>query len=240
MGKYNDVKAFSSYISFWRTLAPGFGLLVIALVCLVQQGEVRAASREVSGKPFLTSVAHASTEVPEEARVQILETYGKVPLSFEANRGQTDAQVKFLSRGSGYILFLTPTEAVLALRSQPSSVSGQESQTVLRMKLVDANPAPKVVGLDKLPGKVNYFIGGDPKQRQTTTSIYAKVKYEDVYPDINLVYYGNQQQLKYDFVVAPGADPSNIMLAFKGADKIEIDDRGDLVLHTAGGQFHQR
>ena len=78
MGKYNDVKAFSGYISFWRTLAPGFGLLVIALVCLVQQGEVRAASREVSGKPVLISVGHASTEVPKGAELQVLNTYGKL------------------------------------------------------------------------------------------------------------------------------------------------------------------
>ena len=90
MGKYNDVKAFSGYSGFRCTLAPGFGLLVIALVCLVQQGKVQASTQEVSGKPVLTSVGHASTKVPEAARVQILETYGKLPLSFEANRGQTD------------------------------------------------------------------------------------------------------------------------------------------------------
>ncbi len=181
---------------------------------------------------------------------RVLETFGKLPLYFEVNQGQTDAQVKFLSRGRGYTLFLTPTEAVLVLRSRPSAISDKQSastlqanmtdepsQTVLRMKLVGSNPAPNVMGLDELPGKSNYFIGNDPKKWRTNVPTYARVRHKDVYPAVDLVYYGDQRQLEYDFVVSPGADPKAITLAFEGAEKLEIDDRGDLLLHTAGGEI---
>ena len=108
------------------------------------------------------------------------------------------------------------------------------------MKLVGGNPNPQIKGLDELPGKVNYFRGKDPKQWQTNIPTYAKTKYEKVYPGIDLVYYGNQRQLEYDFIVAPGADPKAMRLSFEGADKATIDAQGDLVLHTAGGDVRLR
>ena len=107
------------------------------------------------------------------------------------------------------------------------------------MKLVGANPQPRIAGLEQLPSKVNYFIGDNPRHWRTNVPTYAKVKYEDVYPGVDLVYYGNQQQLEYDFIVAPGADPQDIRLAFEGVDKLEVDAQGDLVLHAAGGQIRQ-
>ena len=175
---------------------------------------------------------------------KILESYGKLPLSFEANQGQTDAKVKFLSRGSGYTLFLTGDEAVFSLRGSkakaehiacsrpqlhPTAVA-PTTNAVLRMKLVKANPAAKVTGADELPGKSNYFIGNDPKKWRTNVPTYAKVKYEGIYPGIDLVYYGNQRQLEYDFVVAPGADPHRIQFDVRGAKSISRDEHGDLVL----------
>jgi hypothetical protein len=109
------------------------------------------------------------------------------------------------------------------------------------MKLVGANPKAKVVGLDELPGKSNYFLGNDPKKWRTNVANYRKVKYADVYPGIDLVYYGNQRQLEYDFVVTPGADPHAIALNIAGADKVDIDAAGDLVLGSADGEvrFHK-
>ena len=182
--------------------------------------------------------------------------YGKLPLSFEINQGQTDAQVKFLSRGRSYTLILTSTEALLVLRKtqgKPSAVSHQlertdstdpklgtqnsQLETVVRMKLVGASPEPKVVGLDELPGKVNYFIGNDRTKWRTNIPTYAKVKYQEVYPGVDLVFYGNQQQLEYDFIVAPGADPKTITLAFEAAQKLRINDQGDLVLQIEGGEI---
>jgi uncharacterized protein (TIGR03437 family) len=194
----------------------------------------------------------------------VSESYGQLPLQFEANHGQTDEQVKFLARGSGYTLFLTATEAVLRLRmgeqesqdEQPPDFSGQSGllpradlrsairhsqSAVLRMQLAGAASAePQMVGLEELPGRVNYFIGHDPTEWRTDISTYARVHYREVYPGVSLVYYGNQGELEYDFILAPGADPNAIALDFAGADQIAVDDEGNLVLRLAGGQVRQR
>ena len=111
--------------------------------------------------------------------------------------------------------------------------------TVVRMKLVGANPRPQVAGGEELPGKVNYFIGNDPKKWRTNVPTYARVEYRDVYHGVNLVYYGNQRQLEYDFVVAPGADPRAIRLSFQGLDKLTVEGQGNLALYIAGGQVLQ-
>src|SRR5579864_3123074 len=179
--------------------------------------------------------------------------YGKLPLSFEANGGQTDAQVKFLSRGRGYSLFLTGNEAVVTLRKAISQApreekllphASHESQThiagettALRMQLAGAN-ASCVVGAEELPGKVNYFIGNEPSKWRTNVATYAKVKYENVYPGIDLVYYGNQGQLEYDFVLAPGADPKKIRLKFRDAGKLRVNKDGDLLLGLMGDEVY--
>jgi hypothetical protein len=108
------------------------------------------------------------------------------------------------------------------------------------MKLVDANPRPHMVGLGELPGKVNYFIGNDPTKWRTNIPTYQKIKYQEIYPGVDLVYYGNHRQLEYDFIVAPGADPNIVTLDFEGADKPEIDTAGDLVLHTTSDEIRYR
>src|SRR5437667_55333 len=233
------------------------------------------------------------TKPTAQSRTHLAASYGKLPLSFEANQGQTHREVKFLSRASGYSLFLTANQAVVALRSRQSGthsgVSRQATPTsdefsssliatpnslprflasltpipespapispvtsgdepaipsVLRMKLVGANPSARVVGLDELPGKSNYFIGNDPKKWRTNVPNYAKVKYEGVYPGVDLVYYGNQGgQLEYDFVVAPGADPKAITLdvGTPQTAPLRLDANGDLMLRGGGGDvcFHK-
>ena len=207
--------------------------------------------------------ALASTKVPETTppramhqpqvpnQPQLVQSYGKLPLSFEPNQGQTDPQVKFLSRGRGYTLFLTPTEAVLALRGRepvnryslnvpsprPTEGEGQGEGAILHMQLEGANPSPLASGLSPLPGIVNYFIGNDPKKWHTNIPTYQKVQYKEIYPGIDLVYYGsNQRQLEYDLVVAPGADPNQIKLAFQGSEDVKVDTNGNLVLKVAGGE----
>jgi hypothetical protein len=170
---------------------------------------------------------------------QLRAAYGQIPLSFEANQGQTDAQVNFLSRGSGYALFLTPREAVLSLQKPLAPGTAADTQAppgdVLRMQLVGGHATPQVLGLDELAGKSNYFVGNDPTQWRSNIATYGKVEYREVYPGIDLVYYGNQQQLEYDFVVAPGANPGVITLSFQGTEDLALDAQGNLVLHTAGG-----
>jgi hypothetical protein len=160
-----------------------------------------------------------------------IENLNKLPLAFERNQGQTSSQVKFLAHGQGYTLFLTSGEAVLALH-KASAKSG-----VLRMKLLGADPASDVSGLDEMPAKSNYFIGNDAKKWHTNVPMYAKVKYKSVYSGIDLVYYGNQRQLEYDFVVASGADPRRIQLGVRGARKISRSEDGDLVLAMDAGEI---
>ncbi len=186
-------------------------------------------------KPF------SAAKTPEASEPQLAEAYGKLPLSFEANQGQTDSRVDFLSRGSGYTLFLTPAEAVLALRkgSAEAKKAPAVPPAVVRMKLVGANPSPQASGLEELPGKSNYFLGNDPSKWRTNVPRYAKVSYKDVYPGVDLVYYGNQRQLEYDLVVSPGTDPDAIALSFEGVERLRIDARGDLVLNTSGGEIRQ-
>jgi RHS repeat-associated protein len=202
----------------------------------------------LTGKTTLSSPSQ-DPYGPTKAQVQI--AYEKLPLSFEANRGQIDTQVKYLARGHGYNLLVNSTELVLVLRkphpvgrviSAPSlpfsrgtrrdSERERASPAVLRMTLVGANPQPEILGLDELPGKTNYLIGSDPSRWRSNIPTYAKVKYGAVYPGVDLVYYGNQHQLEYDFVVAPGADPKLIALHFEGMQRLSIDVQGDLIIHT--------
>jgi hypothetical protein len=103
------------------------------------------------------------------------------------------------------------------------------------MQLLGANPAPQMVGMEELPGKVHYFRGNDPQKWRTNIPTYAKVHYTAVYPGVDLVYYGHERQLEYDFVVAPGADPTAITLGFAGVERVDVDAQGDLMLTMAGG-----
>jgi len=160
-----------------------------------------------------------------------------VPLFFEPNLGQSDPQVRFIARGSGYGLFLTADEAVLEL--QTSTIRHQPSASaVVRMRLEGANTSAQVSGASSLPGKSNYFIGNDASKWRHGIPQFARVEYRAVYPGVDLVYYGNQGQLEYDFRVAPAADPSQIALHFDGA-AARIDS-GDLILATGQGdvRFH--
>ena len=156
-----------------------------------------------------------------------------VPLSFEANQGQTDSQVKFLSHGDGYSLFLTSNEVVFKLRT-PAGVKAPPS--VFRMKLLGAKRNAQVSGADKLPGVANYFIGNDAKKWRSGIGAYGKVKYRGIYPGVDAVFYGNQRQLEYDFVVAPGADPKQISLGLIGVTP-SLDIEGNVLLRLADGDL---
>jgi hypothetical protein len=172
---------------------------------------------------FSQSAFHA------DPKARILDSYGKLPLSFEVNHGQTDSSVKFLSRTGAYSLFLTRDEAVFTLNGKTEKSGGTHPSGVLRMKLRNANAAAKVSGVDELAGTSNYFIGNDPTKWRRNVPTYAKVKYEGIYSGIDLVYYGNQRQLEYDFIVGPGADPRRIAFDITGAKRIQRDAHGDLV-----------
>jgi hypothetical protein len=254
MGRKDEVmKGTGKLFTFLATVGIFLSLPLTPLSPTVQTRIERSLANTTAAPQ--APVKQVSPENSEPLKRQALETYGKLPLSFEANWGQTDAQVKFLSRGSGYTLFLTGTEAVLSLRqNEESNQRGRKNQitqdrllqtparsksSVLRMSLIGANPAAEVSGLEKLPGKSNYFVGNDPEKWHANLPHYARVHYQNVYPGIDLAYYGKQRQLEYDFIVKPGADPNQIRLGFDGAKEIWIDENGDLVLTTEGGDVRQ-
>jgi hypothetical protein len=135
----------------------------------------------------------------------------------------------------------------LQIQNLPAPSPQPPARSVVRMRLVGTNPQARATGLDALPAKTNYFIGKDPKKWRTKVPNYAKVKYEGVYPGIDLVYYGNQGQLEYDWAVAPGADPNAITFEIAGADGVRppegerrsplrIDAHGDLMISTGAGE----
>ena len=170
-------------------------------------------------------------------------SYGKLPLSFEPNLGQTDPEVKFLARGKHYVLFLTNSGTVLrVLNSTASNAISQENAkdalatSVLGMHLEGIRRASRVVAVGQLPGRVNYFTGNDRAKWQKDLPTYSRVEYEEIYPGIQLVYYGEQGRLEYDFIVSPRADPSQITLHFDGAVPT-LDTNGDLILPIAGGDI---
>jgi hypothetical protein len=183
---------------------------------------------------ILVAVALPAAAVPDAATsAKVSETYGKLPLSFEANDGQADKAVRFLSRGPGYSLFLTSDEAVLSLGG------AQSGATVVRMRTVGGRRHPRLTGESPLATRSNYFLGNDPGAWHLDIRSYERVRSEGIYPGVDLVYRGNQRQLEYDFVVAPGADPGRIRLAFQGAESVTLGTRGELILHTAHGELVQ-
>jgi hypothetical protein len=212
-------------------------------------------------------VGAANSVVPAPTgagKAQLAETYGNLPLSFEANGGQSAPQVRFLAHGRGYGLFLTNREAVLELRKggcvgaqKAAHLTGAHSAasrlapggaavckletSVVRMQLADESAAASgPTGDDPLVGKANYLIGRDPSQWHTGAPTFGKVSYPGVYPGVDLVFYGNQHQLEYDFVVAPQADPGRIHLRFAGARHLNVTSAGDLIVGAGTGQlqFH--
>jgi hypothetical protein len=237
----------------------GHPLLLASLlsVCFPTLLWLATHSKPVAAEP---SQSMSRFTASNSARQEAVKAYRTLPLSFEANRGQTDGQVKFVARGEGYTLFLTPRAAVFSLRgyvkrtsenldlcgesgakvavaySPGQSENCNDESDAMRIELVGANAASEVAGVDELPGRNNYFVGNDPQKWRTNVPTYAKVRYRNVYPGIDLIFYGNQHELEHDFIVAPGANPRSITLGFDHAGKFEIDTAGDLVLRGSGGE----
>jgi len=159
-------------------------------------------------------------------------TYPDLPLSFEPNSNQTDPEVRYFSRGKGFVFFLTKSEAVLVSERRLR-------QTVLRMKFLGSRGSCRPVGRGPLAGTTNYFVGKDPARWRTRVPAYASVEYREIYPGVSLSYHGRQRQLEYDFSLAPGVSPSLIRLGFEGARQIRLDRDGGLVLTTEHGEIRQ-
>ena len=211
----------------------------------------------VMGLILVTSLATTlvvpvtSTAAPPAVQnAQIAANYGRIPLAFEANEGQADKSVKFLSRGSSYGLYLEGNEAALMLCKPVYSTSRADFHRdvsligksvvcdVVHMQLVGANSTVGPIGEEQLQGKVNYFVGSDPAKWHTNVPTFAKVRYRGIYPGIDLTFYGNPSadgQLEFDFVIAPKADPRAIRLRFTGPNHLHVAANGDLIVSTANG-----
>jgi hypothetical protein len=207
-------------------LLSGFGLLGL--------GSHHHAQDAMARRPSSPLPASSNRSLKSKPDVRAL--LGDLPLIFEPNQSQADPRAKFLARGAGYTLFLETTGAVLAMQtahtSQPTSQhasQSERSEQFVDMKLVGANAAAVLTGADPLPGKTSYIIGNDPHKWHSGIPQFGGVRYASVYPGIDLIFYGNQGHLEYDFRVSPGADPSQAELEFGGASKPELSG-GDLIL----------
>ncbi|MGA3028881.1 MAG: SBBP repeat-containing protein [Bryobacteraceae bacterium] len=215
-------------------------LAAILFAALTNQAAVTVARRPMPASP-VRHIGHA----------RVNSGYGKLPLAFEPNMGQTDARVRFLARSGGMTAFFTDTGTAMVLsRSRQAKTpdgpgwrrapAGEVEQAVVRMKLEGAAQARQVSGVDKLPGISNYFIGNDPAKWRTDVPHYGRIQYEGVYPGVDVVWYGNQRRLEYDFVIGPGADPKQIQVAWEGVESLKVEPNGDLVLRTALGEMRQQ
>ncbi len=212
-----------------------------AQVPAASQPSPKAAASAASARTTSTEPQALSPAVPTRA----LQMYEALPMSFEANAGQSDPRVKFLAHAPGYSLFLTNEAAVLSL-SEPSPAlkpirtgdptddrNAPQPQRVahaVQVKFVGASAAAVVAGSQELPSKSNYFIGNDPKQWHTKVPNYSSVKYNGIYPGVDAVFHGDNRRFEFDFDIAAGADPHSIALEVDGARRMRLNRAGDLVL----------
>lgn len=227
-----------------RILAAGLVLLGAGWAVLGWGSGSRHAAVAGTTTPTIAGYVSAQSmlSAPEANRATQLQAhslFSGLPLMFEPNLGQgnldpSDSRARFVARGSGYSLFLGSEGAILSLASRSRTRGADVQVDSVEMKLAGANPNLNLTAMDRTSGKSNYLIGNDPAKWRTGVPQFARVRYDNVYPGINLVFYGNQGQLEYDFQVEPGSDPAKAELEFHGAKQLELKD-GSLVIQTEGG-----
>ncbi len=250
-------------------LAVSFAITLCVLLSLC--APLSAADKAANSARFATpsqkalpiaagdSTFKASTKGLSASKQRALAAFGNLPLAFQPNQGQTDAQVRYMAHWHGSDLFLTSNQAVFTLPmasmnspmldlvrqkqmdpaaklSSAQSANDAETGSVIRMTLLGANPQPAISAEDQEPGKFNYFIGRDPKNWRTNIPVFARVHYRDVYPGIDVLYHGDHQ-VEFDVVVKPGANPSQMELGFEGEQRMNTDASGDLVLTSEAGEL---
>jgi hypothetical protein len=170
----------------------------------------------------------ASPALPANTSIPTVDRYNALPLSFEANQGQVDPQVKYVARGEGYTLFLTSGAAVLGLRSVGAGKPTHWVQLILQ----GANPTSAMTAEEQLAGRSNYFVGNDSSKWHANIPTFSRVRYQQVYPGVDLIYYGRQGRLENDFEVNPGVNPKVISWRLEGAEKVRVGPGGDLLLQV--------
>ena len=186
---------------------------------------------------LLFTSAWTQAAIIDEKAPDLHEAYGKLPLYFIENQGQLDKAVRYFEKGRGHDTFFTRDGVYLRLARPDSDESN--GQALLKLGFIGANPSPQIEPLDLQPGKVNYFIGGDPRNWKTEIPTFGALLYQDVYPGIDIRFYGNNRQLVYDVIVAPGADPNKVRLNYTGIRHLGTNARGELVIDVGNGQLYQ-
>lgn len=194
----------------------------------------------VSLKKNFTSltVAAALTALALAVRAQMPAALGNLPLYFTAASGPTNHPAQFVAQGGDSQFLISPVEAQFNLQKSDAATREISSRTV-RMRFVGANSRAQILGKDELPGKINYLVGNNPSQWQTGMATFARLRVEQLYPGVNLTYYGNQRQLEYDLAIAPGVNPDAIQIRFGGVDKTSIGAQGELILALGKDEIDQ-
>jgi hypothetical protein len=222
--------------------------LIVALI-----GATSALTLPGRSDPPARAILPPIAIAPTQAKnALVVRNFGRLPLSFERNQGQTDSRVRFLTHSGADTLFLTPSEAVFTLPSYPRNQLSQgerrnalratekRRQVTVRMQMVGSNPKATAMQQQPLAGRINYFLGKAPNKWQAGVPTFGRVGFHQVYPGVDLVYYGNQKHLEYDFLVAPRADPKQVKLHFAGAQGVHINTVGDLIVRVQGRELTWR
>jgi hypothetical protein len=208
------------------------------------------AARVAIGVWLLSGAAMVAASETAPATKPSSPIFPSLPLCFEANHGQAESHVQFLARSRGHNFSLSPTEAIVVLNKSWPTLDARRRGTrrvertaaetkSVRFRLVGADPLARMTGFDRLPGNVNYFLGADPLAWRSAIPTFQKVKVQQAYPDVDVVYYASGQQLEYDFHLASGADPEVIRLQIDGADQVQLDATGNLIVEAGGERIHQ-
>jgi hypothetical protein len=204
----------------FRTTLFYLELLAVVVLAVAAHAPVAAVSDPASFEARGMSANPAAEQ-------RALEAYGKLPLAFVPNHGQTDKRIRFSAEAGGASFWFTEREAVFAFAGRPKA-------HVLRLGFVGASTGVEIVGRSPGPGRVNYLAGSDHTKWRTGLPTYAEVIYRDLWPGIDLAFRGGSGRLKYEFRLAPGADPARVRLAYDGADRLAVGRAGELRIHTAG------
>jgi hypothetical protein len=233
-----------------RWSAAALAMAAVAIVALtsgarIEAGISRSTNQVTAAQPIPASAGQQS---PEELRKAAMNKIDHLPLYFEVNRGQVDSKVRYLARSGRYSLFLTDDAAVFSLiggefhkgpmpEGFPYKSGGvtKLTESAVRVRLVGANPNPQVEGLEPLPGRVNYLIGNDQREWHRDIPTFGRVRFHNVYPGVDVVYYGSANALEYDLIAAPGADTSKIKFAIEGPAQTTQTAAGDLQVVTGSG-----
>jgi hypothetical protein len=182
------------------------------------------------------------------SKLNAFRSYEKQPLSFIENQGQVNNTVCYYSKGKNGSIYFTKDAIVYDLLSplqekdKNSSMLEQDKQKACNrftftIKPVGANRDVRLYAKDKTSGRVNYLLGNNPERWHTNIPLYNSITYRELYKGIDLTIYGTNNQMEYDFIVSPGADPGLISLACEGIDALSVDKKGNLLIKTPLGNL---